>query len=184
VSGFLLDTCTAGRWFNKDASDVDGRLKKLGDPEVYLSAISVGEFLCGHASPSNTDQAMQAKFRAWINQEFKDFMVEVDQSAAESYGPFRSQLLEKYAPKNGWGKGKKRVEKCMDVTGQMLGIDENDLWLVAQTDAHNLTLITMDKMTNIRNAFGSVVPIIYWPENPAEPAEYSQAALNLHGSVV
>jgi len=184
VSGFLLDTCTAGRWFAKDASDVDGRLKKLGDSELYLSVISVGEFLCGHSSPSNTDRVTQAKFRAWINQEFSDFMVDVDQSTAESYGPFRSQLINNHPPRGGWGNGKIRVEKCMDITGQLLGIDENDLWLVSQTDAHKLTLITMDKMSRLREVFGPTVPIIYWPVDATKPSEYSQAALNLHGVAV
>lgn len=182
MSGFLLDTCTISKWFDKKRVDVDARVSSLGESnQLYVSAVSIGEFLCGQASQANTDVAAQSRFNAWLRDRFLDRIVDVTSGAAGEYGPLRALLLERYAPGGAWKNVKKRPERCLDVKGADLGIDENDLWLVAQAEAHNLTLVTMDRMTRITEVFGANVPIIYWPDDGTKPAECSPAAIALHG---
>ena len=58
-------------------------------------------------------------------------------------------------------------ESCYDrVTGQELGIDENDLWIAAQSIAHNLVLVSNDRMLKIRTAAGVVLDLEDWEKSP------------------
>jgi len=43
-------------------------------------------------------------------------------------------------------------------SGVALGIDENDLWLVAQSIERGLVFVSTDKMTRIRQAVNEIYP--------------------------
>ena len=77
-------------------------------------------------------------------------VLDVSKHTAEPYGRTRAALLEKYGPKKGRGKKKRAEEVCDPTTGRELGIDENDLWIVAQAAERNLVLVTHDKLARIR----------------------------------
>ncbi len=52
---------------------------------------------------------------------------------------------------------KRRAEQlCDPITGRELGIDENDLWIVAQAAERNLVLVTHDKIVRIREALQNI----------------------------
>lgn len=176
MTDYLLDTCLIDRMYQKSRVDVRARVDKIPAPKrLWISVITIGEFLCGHASVSNTDVVGQQEFRRWLSGEFDGFVKDVDESVSGTYGQFRAELLEKFPPPGGWGKKKKTPELCANVKGAALGIGENDLWLVAQAATNNFVLVTADKMDRLRNMFGGQVPIIYFPDDPARPAECSSA---------
>lgn len=56
---------------------------------------------------------------------------------------------------------------CFDpVTAKELGIDENDLWIAAQSIEHNLILVSNDKMARIREVAGPVLDVEDWTKPP------------------
>jgi len=90
---------------------------------------------------------------ASVQEELKEFMMlEINRHTSEPYAQVRAELFRKYAPKS----LKKtiagmRPEDLMDETNsKMLGIQENDLWIVACAIQHNVTLVTFDKMERLR----------------------------------
>jgi len=61
---------------------------------------------------------------------------------------------------------------CDPVAARELGIEEKDLWLVAQAAERNLVLVTSDKMTRIRDAVREEYPdlrIEDWSEKSSSP---------------
>ena len=70
----------------------------------------------------------------------------IDRHVSDVYGELRVALFERYIRK---GKNKRPEQLIDPVTATEIGIDENDLWIVAQAITHNLTLVTNDKMHRI-----------------------------------
>jgi predicted nucleic acid-binding protein len=70
----------------------------------------------------------------------------IDEYVSDVYGELRASLFEKYIQK---GKNKRPEQLIDPVTATEIGIDENDLWIVAQAITYNLTLVTNDKMRRI-----------------------------------
>jgi tRNA(fMet)-specific endonuclease VapC len=96
--------------------------------------------------------------------------VEISRHTAEPYGRIRAHLVQQFPPRGGWTK-KKRTEQMTDpLSAKELGIDENDLWLVAQAVERNLVLVTSDKMSRIREAVAEVYPD-FGIENWAAPPQ-------------
>jgi predicted nucleic acid-binding protein len=79
-------------------------------------------------------------------------VLKVSRHTAEPYGRIRAALFDKLGPKSRKSKKKRAEELCDPTTGRELGIDENDLWIVAQAAERNLVLVTHDKMVPIREA--------------------------------
>jgi predicted nucleic acid-binding protein len=163
------------RWHTKNLS-ITARLEALGrdfpDATLFVSVISIGEIATGHASKFNKDPVNQADFRKWLKEKFAGRDLPVDSTDAEVYGAFRAKLFDMY-PFEG---KKKRPERCKDVKGDLLQIDENDLWLVGQAANRKLTLLTADKMSKLRDVFGSDVAIVYWPPDDPHAAEIRSPA--------
>jgi len=54
-----------------------------------------------------------------------------------------------------------RPEQLIDpITSRELGIQENDLWLCAQAVAHDMVLVTNDKMLRIREVSEDMQPVL------------------------
>jgi len=142
VRGYLLDTNIMAYWFDKKRPEyqkVNERIDSL-DPNTPLriSAISLGEIEYGHRCVSNGDTDIQLTFKKYITTRFPGIL-NVRQSTTIYYGQIRARLFEKYAPKN----GRKNLRPCQLVdplTAKILGIQENDLWIVAQASEYNLVL--------------------------------------------
>jgi predicted nucleic acid-binding protein len=67
--------------------------------------------------------------------------------AAEHYAKLRAKIFLRYAPKDRKGRATTRyIEEWLDpTTGKAMGINENDVWIVAVALTHNLKLVTNDK---------------------------------------
>lgn len=86
--------------------------------------------------------------------------------AANHYATLRAKIFNKYAPKDSKQKAKNRYieEWCDPTTGKVLGINENDVWIAAVALAHNLTLVTADKMAHIVSVAPSNLTIENWTQ--------------------
>ena len=79
----------------------------------------------------------------------------VSKHSAEPYGQIRAKLFDKFPPRDGWTK-KRRTEQLYDpATAREFGIDENDLWIMAQALERNLILVTNDRMQKLRETVPS-----------------------------
>jgi predicted nucleic acid-binding protein len=168
VDGYLLDTQTICYWFDGAA----GQFPKVvavvdqlpAETPLYVSAITIGEISFGHAINPKGGGTKRSDFERFVQSKLPQTLG-VSKHTAEPYGKVRATLAEKYPPPGGW-KDKRRAEQMTDpATGRELGIDENDLWIVAQAIERGLVLVTSDKMTKIRDAVAAIYPdlrIVNW----------------------
>jgi predicted nucleic acid-binding protein len=124
---------------------------RAADSRLYVSAITLGEIEFGHALNPPGEGATRDEFVAFLRQQ-PLLILKVSKHTAEPYGRIRARLATTFPPAGGWIR-KIRAEQFYDpVAARELGIDENDLWIVAQAVERNLILVTSDKMTRIRGA--------------------------------
>ncbi len=107
-----------------------------------VSAITIGELRYGLAL-SRTAGRPLAHIEACLERTEEHPLAEVGRHTAEAFGyvkssvAFRSVDIQRRIPR--W------VEGWSDrVTGQLLQIDENDVWIAAQAVERNLVIVTSD----------------------------------------
>lgn len=114
------------------------------DPRApqLVSAITVGELRYGLALSRAAGKPL-AHIEACIERTEEHPLAEVGRYTAEAFGYVKSSIalqrinIQSRIPR--W------VEAWSDrVTGQLLQIDENDLWIAAQAIERNLVLVTCD----------------------------------------
>ncbi len=111
--------------------------------KIFLSSVVWGEVMYGAKANKSFDLKSYSKF---IHHRSEPIILPIDRHVSDVYGELRASLFEKYIRKE----KNKRPEQLIDpVTATEIGIDENDLWIVAQAITHNLTLVTNDKMCRI-----------------------------------
>lgn len=130
-------------------------MQALVTGQLYLSSVTVGEVETGHAGVGQKDKTKQAEFRKWMKLTFGPRLVVIDKSVGETYGLLKAKCCAKYK--------KTKPELWVSTSGFSLGIQENDLWLVAQAMTFDLTFITTDAMCQIKKAVGNSANIEYWP---------------------
>jgi tRNA(fMet)-specific endonuclease VapC len=160
VRDFLLDTQTILYWHDpkraQHAAVVENvaRLRQAVEnleiqPKLLISVISLGEIEYGHRAALAPDHTAQAAYVAFVSQELPEAL-DLSRDATEVYGELRARLFNKFAPGDK-RKPKMVPEQLVDpATAKELGVQENDLWLCAQAIAHQMVLITNDRMTRIR----------------------------------
>lgn len=177
MPGYLLDTNVIRHWFDSESgsfpevkTSADAR---AADSPLYVSAITLGEMEYGHARNPSGAGAKRDEFIRFVRRRLPQIL-EVSRHTAEPFGRIRAKLETRYPPKGGWPKKtKRRPEKLYDpVAARELGIDENDLWIVAQAVERNLILVTSDKMRRIREAVCDVYPS-FRSEDWAEPGDFA-----------
>jgi tRNA(fMet)-specific endonuclease VapC len=161
MAGYLLDTQTITYWFDGKsgrfpAVEAAARQRAAGSP-LYVSSITLGEIESGHAlNPAGAGEKRDS-FVEFLRKQLPQ-VLDVSRHTAEPYGRIRARLVQEFPPPGGWSK-KRRVEQMYDpVAARELGIDENDLWLVAQAIERNLVLVTSDKMMRIKKSVTEVYP--------------------------
>ncbi len=172
---FLLDTnmlgyLTEAKWGRdkphvRNVQDRVTQATNQNGRRLFIAAITAGECECGLRMARRADLAQQALAREVL----RSFpaVLSIDNSiAVDHYAGIRAKLFERYAPKTARETAKNScVEQWIDpVTGKTLGVDENDLWIVATAMAHNLTLVTNDRLKRIIEAVDPPIRIENWTE--------------------
>ncbi len=108
-------------------------------------------------------------------------VLEISRYVAEPYGAMRSWLVQRFAPVR--QRRLRSLSQLADpVTDLALGIQENDLWLASQALANDAVLVTVDRMTHIREAaLATGMELHVSDVDPAEsdePAENGQPVEN------
>jgi len=167
---YLLDTnilgplaeLKAGR-NNSECKAVEKHWNTLPEgTRVFLCPITVGEVESGvRVDYANSDKANLAKE---ILSAFPCLQIDAN-LARDYYADLRARLFNRYAPKGSDNRMKRKINEWRDPTlSTLLQVDENDLWIAAVAMAHNLILVTRDKMDAIKKVVGSDIAFENWLE--------------------
>lgn len=127
---------------------------------VYISAITLGEIEFGHRCVSDSETLVQHHFNAFVSNCFP-LVLPVRGSTRHWYGRLRARLFSEFAPRT--QKRPKWPEDLIDpVSARELGIQENDLWLVAQALERDLVFVTNDRMSRIRQVAPQELRVQNW----------------------
>ncbi len=156
MAGYLIDTQTIRYWFDRASAShapvqAAAEARRSDDAPLYISAISLGEIQYGHEAEPAGASPVRDSFVQFVRDKLPQVLT-VSRHTAEPYGRIRAILFEMFGPRSRRSKKKRAEELCDPTTGRELGIDENDLWIVAQAAERNLVLVTHDKIVRIREA--------------------------------
>jgi predicted nucleic acid-binding protein len=133
---------------------IDTNLPRQPSPRLLFSRMSLGEIEYGYQLGGSVVDRRH-DFTLFL-EACGLALLGIEPGTATEYGRVRAALFNKYAPKK--DRRGLRPEQLKDqLTSQVLGIQENDLWIVAQALAHDLTLVTNDDMSHIRNVTPELV---------------------------
>ncbi|WP_338810411.1 PIN domain-containing protein [Agrobacterium leguminum] len=110
---------------------------------VYLSAIVLAELRYGMEAAQRVGQDI-SHIRQTLAQAANYPLAEVGRHTAEAYGDVKARLAEHYLDLS--RRTPRWLENWQDrASGQMLQVDENDLWIVAQAVERDYLLVTSDQ---------------------------------------
>ena len=136
-----------------------------GEPPLMISAITLGEIEYG-LQVTRSDTLKPEVYRAFISTNLP-MVLDITKSTRIYYGSLRASVFEKYAPSARRRRGLRPEQLIDPVTSRELGIQENDLWIAAQTLEYNLVLVTNDKMDRIRDVCDDL-QVENWTANASE----------------
>ncbi|MHC4401195.1 MAG: type II toxin-antitoxin system VapC family toxin [Planctomycetota bacterium] len=156
MKAYLLDTNHIGHIFDQHQR-VMGRFRSLPvGTGLFASVISLGEIAAGHRITATTDHQRRDEFERFVTQEFRPHALVVSQSTREYYAQVIEGIWQRHPPAS---RGIRTEKHLVD-----LGVDINDVWIVAQTLEHNLILVTEDRMERIRESADRLLDVENWAE--------------------
>lgn len=166
---FLLDTQTIYYWYAASRlqhravmANVESLRKQVESmeykPRLLISVITLGEIEFGYRVNPSLSSSFKAEYLRFVAGQLP-VALDVTRDTVAAYGELRKRLFDK-APREK-RKRKMRPEQLIDpITSKELGIQENDLWLCAQAAAHDMILVTNDKMLRIREVSQGMQPAL------------------------
>ena len=144
MAGYLFDTNIWSYAFEQ-ATFVTDKIQKLENSQIYLSVVVWGEVIYGaKANPKfNFDQ-----YKKFIHRN-KPLIIPIDKNVAEAFGSLKAAISEKRSDKAFRSKVGRASLLKNPMASKDMGVHENDLWIVAQSLAYNLVLVTNDRMKTI-----------------------------------
>lgn len=116
-----------------------------GNVVEYISVITLAELKFGVYLPKVITGKSLPKLENMISDAQQYAAVEISPHTAEAYASIKSKMAGKYLIKANRKHRAKYIEDWTDKnTGKKLQVDENDLWLCAQSKERGLTLVTSD----------------------------------------
>jgi predicted nucleic acid-binding protein len=110
---------------------------------VYLSAVVLAELRYGMEAAQRAGQGI-GHVRHTLTQAAAYPLAEVGRHTAEVYGDVKARLADHYLDLS--SRPPRWLENWQDrASGQMLQVDENDLWIVAQAVERDYLLVTCDQ---------------------------------------
>jgi len=111
------------------------------DTLLCTSAITLGEMSAGHEMTSG-DPQRRHQVNQFLNIYVIPYAVAVTDATRSYYGQIIGRIWRRQPPAN--------ASVSTDAHLLSLGVDINDVWIVACAWEHGLTLLTTDSMANIR----------------------------------
>jgi predicted nucleic acid-binding protein len=164
VKGRLFDTNIVDDLLNASSrfhAMAAGRLAAIPADLAFLSAVTLGEIEYGILVAPAARKDDLAGFRRLVDEKFP-IVLPVGRATTECYGELRRRLFERYSPKEARGSGRRIDQLREPASESALGVQENDLWLVAQAWEYNLVMVTRDKMRRLSAVASSDVEFEFW----------------------
>jgi predicted nucleic acid-binding protein len=110
---------------------------------VFTSAITLGEISAGHEMTSG-DLQRRHLVKQFLNLYVIPWEVPISQATQSYYGQIMGRIWKRNPPS--------KASISSDAHLVALGVNMNDVWIVASAWEHGLTLLTTDNMTVVREA--------------------------------
>lgn len=143
----LLDTNFVSVLFDPRRSNfgaVQARAQAFAQTDlVYLSAVVLAELRFGIEAAQRVGQDI-THIRRTLTEAANYPLAEIGRHTAEAYGDVKARLADHYLDMS--RRAPRWLENWQDrASGQMLQVDENDLWIVAQAVERDYLLVTSDQ---------------------------------------
>ena len=145
VKGYLIDANHIGAWEMKQPTFMARLNQKPPECLIFISVVTLGEVEWGLLTTTTTNAARRKEWRKFVDRELRHYHLDLTLSMSATYADILNRLWLANPPVRG-------VET--DAHLLSMGVDVNDVWLVAVALERGLTVLTEDKMTAIR----AVVP--------------------------
>ena len=144
MRGYLIDVNHVQAHFSKNEAFMS-KIRVVPPQDLMrLSAITLGEITAGHEMNTTTDKLRRGEFEKFVVNEYLLYVMNVTATTQTYYGKIMGRIWKKSAPTN------RRIGT--DTHLASLGVNLNDVWLVASAWEHGLVVLTQDKMQCIRDA--------------------------------
>lgn len=151
---YLLDTNIVSYWYNdrcKEHPLVLARVRAICGrtspeehmPRLFISTVTYGEIEFGHQVNPAPNTCEQSEYLAFVRGRCPE-PIPVTEHVGEHYGELKAWLFENCSPRELRTKARRLGQLIDPVSGELLGADENDLWIAAQAKASGLVLVTHD----------------------------------------
>jgi tRNA(fMet)-specific endonuclease VapC len=142
VTGYLMDTNHVTAW-EADNPNLLAKIQSLPrNTLIYTSAITLGEISAGHEMTSG-DAHRRHVVKQFLNIYVIPYTLPISYSAEFYYGQIMGRLWKRTSPP------KANISTDSHLVNT-LGINVNDVWIVASASEHGLILLTTDSMTAIK----------------------------------
>ena len=149
MDGYLLETSVLSALLDPRHSRHDDAYRVVGsltlESPKFVSVVALGELTFGLHLIKIFERRVPKTLEAVVEVARSHSILEITRHTATSYGELKAILAEKYLAKANRRGRRRYLEDWVDKnTGQILQIDENDLWMCAQARERNLVLVTAD----------------------------------------
>jgi tRNA(fMet)-specific endonuclease VapC len=139
-----MDTNHVAAWEVQNQSLI-GKMNSLPpNTLIYTSAITLGEISAGHEMTGG-DALRHHRVRQFLNLYIIPTSLPISHYTESYYGEIIGRIWKRTPPAKG--------SISTDAHLVNLGVNINDVWIVASALEHGLTLLTADKMACIRTIF-------------------------------
>lgn len=130
---------------------------KAAGGRMYLSRIAIAEVEFGLA----LNPILSATVKQQMESGIKAYQVkEIEKYTTPHYAEIRAALYDQKCPRNKQGKIKTNLRPeyftALSPTAFELGIQENDLWMAAIATRYNMSLVSDDRMRQLKDVFPSL----------------------------
>jgi tRNA(fMet)-specific endonuclease VapC len=154
VRGYLLDNNHVEAFIREEPSVIQKARVTPAERLIWVCNITLGEIEAAHRGMTQTtDQQRRDEYAKAVREKFENLKLEVSEHTPAYYGEIMGRIWQKHPP----SPKKKTEQHLLD-----LGVDINDVWVVAVAWEHGLTLLTSDRMTCIREAVSGEVEFDSW----------------------
>jgi predicted nucleic acid-binding protein len=148
LKGYLLDTNHVSALANRNPK-IQLKISSLPKETLICTCtITLGEIEFGHLVTTTTDQPKRDSCAAFINSYFLPNVLGVSGATRFYYGQIMSRIWKRHSPSRG--------SISTDLHLANLGLNINDVWIVAVAWEHGLIMATTDKMERIRESVSEV----------------------------
>lgn len=144
MRGYLIDANHIGVWETATPAFMAHLNLKAPECLIFISVVTLGEVEWGLSTTTTTDPERRKQFRSFIERELRPHALDLTITTSGTYAEILTRIWQEHPPAS--------AGMRTDAHLLSLGVDINDVWMVAAASDRGLTVLTEDKMAVIRTA--------------------------------